>query len=96
MGLGEMYVEALQGREARCYCGRTRPSTDALEGEHGKLAFFEYRGPESERAQKTCRHCRYHDVAHKPGSSKHVCDNFEAMVEGYEYDTYYCGCRGWD
>lgn len=32
---------SLEGRTARCACGKTRPSTDP------GLAFFEYRGPGS-------------------------------------------------
>lgn len=46
----------LEGRQARCMCGNTRPSS-----ERANLAFFE----------------------HRPNHP-----------EGY--DSYYCGCHGWD
>lgn len=85
-------------RMARCpYCKTTAPSS-----ERERLAFFEDRS--AGRCNDTCRNCRYSKVAHGPngnprsvaGQSSHVCDRFEPLSEGYEYDTYYCGCRGWD
>lgn len=83
-------------RSAKCFCGRTRPSS-----ERDDLAFFEDRGPGN--VDHVCKNCRYHLVAHERKvdglplhRSKVVCDNFEPMVDGYEFDTYYCGCRGWD
>ena len=96
--------EKLLSREARCICGQTVPST-----EHARLAFFEYRGPGSDFAEHSCKHCRYHDVAHGPGKEQDIregkrprrnvveeghCPGFEAGP--HEYDSYYCGCRGWD
>jgi hypothetical protein len=68
--------------------------------EHDKLAFFEYRGEGSPAATTTCKHCRYALIAHQrkeAGTLKHngVCDTFEP-IGPYQYDKYYCGCRGWD
>lgn len=95
--------EHLIGREARCTCGASRPSTS----EH--LAFFEYRGEGSKRAIETCRHCRYAEIAHTqeivrgPSNSILVhnvveegkCPGFEPHGP-FDHDTFYCGCRGWD
>jgi hypothetical protein len=83
----------LTGRVAKCSCGMTRTSDP-------DLAFFEYRGADSKCASNTCKHCRYYDVAHtdevrakNPGGR--ICSNFEP-IGPYEWDIFYCGCRGWD
>ena len=95
----------LAGREARCSCGRTEPSNTSL-------AFFEFRGEGSPQAIKSCKHCGYHDVAHDPGHMETLvhkrdgsrrptvvesgkCPGFEPRG-AWEYDGFYCGCRGWD
>ena len=81
----------LDGRQAKCDCGKLAPSSPAL-------AFFEFQGEGSERALKTCKHCHYFEVAHRPEIQRqhaHVCDHFEA-VGAFEFDRWYCGCRGWD
>lgn len=79
----------LDGRMAECAygCGSMKPSSV-------KLAFFEYRGPDSPDSKRKCKHCAYHDVAHGKGNP-HVCDHFEPHGP-FEFDKYYCGCRGWD
>lgn len=95
----------LEGRTARCGCGRTQPST----ADH--LAFFEFIGEGSRYATQSCRHCGYHDVAHQPEHMEtlvHIggkrrptvvedgrCPGFEP-AGAHEFDTFYCGCRGWD
>lgn len=76
-----------QVREARCYCGKTEPITK-------NLPFFESRDTGSRQATQSCKHCRYYDVAHGKGH-KVVCNNFEPHG-AYQYDSYYCGCDGWD
>lgn len=59
------------------------------------LAFFEYRGPGSNWAAKHCV-CGYFEVAHTmPHKSSRVCDKFTPR-EPAEFDSYYCGCFGWD
>jgi hypothetical protein len=84
----------LEGRFAKCYCGKTMPST--LDG---SLAFFEYRGG----IQNSCANCGYRDLTHlqfyeinpltqRPNDGK--CMNFVPKV--FEFDSFYCGCRGWD
>jgi hypothetical protein len=100
---GERLMEAaLRDREARCTCGQTRPSTDAIQG---RLAFFEFRGEGSRSATEQCQHCGYAVVAHGPDApvwksgktavETHGCPGFEPKGD-WGYDTYYCGCRGWD
>lgn len=87
-------VSGDKARQARCSCFKTRPTS-----EHERLAFFENRGPGSDFARITCRHCRYHDIAHTPqiqAKNPHICAKFEPLAEGHEFDAYYCGCRGWD
>jgi len=90
--------ELLDGRFARCTCGMKRPSSLALED---ALAFFEYRGPESREAKNGCGTCRYMREAHERKIAhpeqrhlKHVCDDFTPLE--HEYDSFYCGHKGWD
>jgi hypothetical protein len=95
----------LTGREARCGCGSVRPSST-------DLAFFEYRGVGSRQARESCKHCGYNECAHDPaymdtlvhnrdGSRRQTvvesgkCLGFEARG-AWDYDLFYCGCRGWD
>lgn len=80
----------LSNRKARCACGRIVPSSI-------KLAFFEYTGEGSSAAIETCATCHYFETAHSPDArpNVHICDNFKPHGP-YEYDRYYCGCRGWD
>jgi len=87
----------LDGRIARCSCGRVAESATSL-------AFFEFRGEGSRSATDSCKHCRYAEVAHRRKRElqalgdhhlKLVCDHFEPSGS-WEYDSWYCGCRGWD
>ena len=84
----------LTGRSARCTCGRTVPSST-------DLAFFEFRGEGSKAAKETCAKCHYNIVAHPPRNPKpYAGAPFEHCVfepkGAWEFDSYYCGCRGWD
>jgi hypothetical protein len=83
-------------RMARCYCGETRPSS-----EREKLFGFTDLSDTSAWARETCRHCGKFEVAHHPGCSQVRPDQyerhaFEPREKGREFDSYYCGCRGWD
>lgn len=91
----------LTGRMARCSCGAERPS------DKDRLAFFEYRGPGSSFAVEICA-CGFYRSAHEPEECrKRVRGNQQTVVESgrcagftsqgpHEFDSYYCGCRGWD
>jgi hypothetical protein len=73
----------LEGRLAECMCGNKEPSST-------NLAFFEFRGVGSRSAVETCE-CGYYEVAHP----NRYCEQFKPRGP-YEFDTFYCGCRGWD
>jgi hypothetical protein len=84
-------------RPCRCvYCKHEVPIATPI----ATLAFFEPRGPGTQ--DDYCMHCRYSEVAHTrkgergPRHLSHVCNHFEPMIDGYDHDVYYCGCRGWD
>jgi hypothetical protein len=61
------------------------------------LPFFEYRGTASVVSTEQCK-CGYAYAAH-PSVSKYplrgACEQFRAHGP-YDYDLFYCGCRGWD
>ena len=84
--------EMLVGREARCACRKTVPSASACR------AFFHYRGPGS----GVCGLCGYYDVAHddqyetNPGTGRPNPKRCAGFIDGMAFDSYYCGCRGWD
>lgn len=85
----------LTGRKAIC-CGE-----DSIRDSNpDTLAFFEYRGPGSRTATSTCK-CGYAEVGHgKPHVDKH-CEKKNGVAGfvargPWEFDKYYCGCRGWD
>ena len=87
---------APQPRMARCRCGYERPSC-----ERETLFGFTDRSLNSDWSQKHCRHCGKYEVAHHPGCSKVQPDRyerhqFEPRNEAAEFDTFYCGCDGWD
>ena len=79
----------LSGRFAQCSygCDHSVPS-------HAGLPFFEYTGDGSRRAIIECKNCPYYEEAHGKGH-KQVCKNFEPHG-AFEFDSYYCGCYGWD
>ena len=81
-------------RMAKCTCGKEVPSTPSL-----------LRTTAEQWAKDRCAVCCYALGAHSPESrvKPHM---RRAMGDGHEfvptppdardYDTYYCGCRGWD
>lgn len=88
-------VEKLTGRVARCSCGREEPS-DA------DLFALEFQGAGGE-SERHCAECGYYEVAHgevvyggvlrpHPIAGTH---EFRPRAP-LSFDTYYCGCRGWD
>lgn len=90
-GIAPSVAPDLTGRQARCGCGKLAPSSPKLFG-------FEYRGAGSQYAQIACKHCGYFDVAHGTGKPhlKHIEGHAFEPHGSYEFDSYYCGCRGWD
>ena len=78
---------SIEGRTARCSCNAQKPSS--LD-----LAFFEYRGDGSRHATELCK-CGYTEAAHKLPHISSKCQQFQARGP-HEFDSYYCGCRGWD
>lgn len=83
-------IPNLEGRQASCPdCGTLRPSSF-------NLAFFEYRGPGCAKSKNECITCGSHKNFHDPnhwGYKGHE----HPFIPGHtrEYDSYYCGCRGW-
>ena len=103
MTLNDLTPEILTNRVAKCHCGETRPSVDALDG---KLAFFEYRGPGSDTEANNCAACGDHAVTHTDYSGPdkwhetlkkrgHLNDH-PFVHAPRDTDVFYCGCRGWD
>jgi hypothetical protein len=83
-------------RYAQCSCGKVEPSDPE------RLFCLIARGDGSRSALEHCRNCGYTNVAHEPprpgvirSTVARVCDTFEPHG-AYDYDTFYCGCRGWD
>lgn len=86
----------LVGRTARCSCGRTCPSDGSAPG-FKDVPFFQYWGPGSEKATEQCR-CGFNRVAHSPEAFRGRgidCKTFEVR-EPDQFDSFYCGCRGWN
>ena len=82
----------LEGRQATCTCGNLKQSST-------NLPFFEFLGPGA--TDDTCANCGYYEIAHTrkqagESTSRLICDQFKPLTEGREFDSYYCGCRGWD
>jgi hypothetical protein len=93
---------SLEGRMARCTCMKKVPSK-------WSLAFFEYRGPGSKFDTESCNVCGYNrDIHPSEGGDglytngkpiQYLCENNGKgmFTPGpHEYDSYYCGCNGWD
>lgn len=92
----------LEDRFAQCvYCKQVEPSAPGL-------PFFEYQGPGNGRECDVCRVvARVHDGIGLEGEplpptsvpaqrlAAHPAHDFTDAI-GREYDTFYCGCRGWD
>ena len=76
----------LEGRTARCSCGKEVESSS-------DLPFFEYAGEGSYKS-RICRVCKLSENAHLSGRAK-TCSGYEPVGDT-GVDRYYCGCRGWD
>lgn len=99
----------LEGRIAKCgYSSPGRYWYGTVE-DHNKgvpsridLAFFEFKGEGSRIAMERCKECGFADVAHEGEKlGKWVRDadvkRHPFVPHGpYEFDSYYCGCYGWD
>lgn len=89
----------LEGRTARCGCGKTKPSSK-------DLAFFRYKGEGSSPADLTCGFlikgsiCHAHPEVHQeinPSTKRAGITDHEHQPHGaFEFDEFYCGCSGWD
>lgn len=80
-------------RKARCSCGKEVPS-------HAGLPFLH---TAERHAVGRCGLCGYAEVAHspevraRPHLKRSMGDGHEfTQAEPREFDTFYCGCRGWD
>lgn len=84
----------LEGRQAKCFCGKTVPSSLGL-------AFFEFRGEGSREAVEGCKNCYCFLSAHDPqrkyteSEPPLVCGHFDPRGP-QEFDRFYCGCRGFN
>lgn len=58
------------------------------------LAFFEFRGEGSRFATELCK-CGYTKAAHEKPHIAAKCAGFTPRGP-HEFDSYYCGCKGWD
>lgn len=95
-----MDTTVLEGRMARCTCGKAPVPSDTP-----GLAFVEFRGEGSKHATEICKHCRFNVSAHGPdapvwGDGRTAviaagCPGFEPTGPA-EFDSYYCGHSGWD
>lgn len=82
---------SLEGRKAKCFEGCLRRDSNT------ELAFFEYLGPDSPAAINRCKHCGFYEEAHTKEKPPMECRSHKFEPHGaYEFDSYYCGCRGWD
>lgn len=87
----------LTGRQARCYCGKTVQSVA-----DGTLAFFEFKGEGSREAMERCGHdkCFFFKGVHGEINSftgrAGITDHEFVPHGAFEFDSFYCGCRGWD
>jgi hypothetical protein len=84
----------LEGRWAKCsICKHMSPSNPS------KLAFFQFRGENSRSALNTCKVCSYNrqgcPIIQKRLDYKGEQHEFTSHG-AFEYDCFYCGCRGWD
>lgn len=96
-------VEAfLAGRKA--YCGRSwvgdtdRPGHAEADSSLG-LAFFEYLGPGGKN-ELLCAICGKYEEPHLRITSiargAKIIEHDFVPREPLDFDSYYCGCRGWD
>jgi len=74
----------IQGRVARCHCGKTAPS-------RFDLPFF----MAAADAERSCSGCGYWNAAHERGHRDTVDHVFDALPAA-AVDVWYCGHNGWD
>ena len=72
----------LEGRMARCYCGKEEPSSLSL-------AFFEYRGVGSLESVESCKHCHMHKEAHVRDPK--IYDDYPRRIVAYTEDDLVAG-----
>lgn len=77
----------LTGRTALC------PDCDKKVPSDMRLPFFQFRGEGSSAAVDQCK-CGYYEIAHQEGRTR-AGHPFEPHG-AWDYDLYYCGCRGWN
>lgn len=86
----------------KAFCGRswvgdpTRPGHAEVDSDPG-LAFFQ---PGTENT-KQCAVCGFYEEPHLRVTSvakgaKRIDDHVFTAREPLDFDSYYCGCRGWD
>jgi hypothetical protein len=89
----------LIGRFAVCGAHKLNPEHHhSKTPSSSKLAFFVYKGPESDFSKNACKNCSYNLVGHariEVGNVNRCCEKFEPYGP-FPYDDYYCGCNGWD
>lgn len=100
---------SLEGRFAKCaYNNENDKHPDAHKNEPIpsalSLAFFEYKGEDSNKALNACKKCGYYQIAHTLENAIRLHRNPDDYIKdhefephgAYEFDEYYCGCWGWD
>lgn len=88
-------IPDVTGRMARCSCGKLVPSDPS------RLAFFQ---SAEIRARQTCKVCRYAAIAHAEETRQRPHNRNTKLGDGHafvrsdadEFDSYYCGCRGFN
>ena len=85
-------------RAAKCGCGTIKPSVDLAND-----SFFENLSPEAVAAtpleRRSCGHCGYNEICHHPinrGTGRAGITDHVFVERTFEFDRFYCGCRGWD
>lgn len=89
--------ELLENRIAKCTnCSNTEPSSK-------KLAHFAYRGVGSTYALDNCALCPWLLSVHDGSSNGSNASAFEEAsthdfesIGASEFDSFYCGCNGWN
>lgn len=87
------------------YCGRSWVGDESVPGHapvesSPDLAFFQFLGPGGAN-EKHCAVCGKYEEPHLRVTSvargaKRIDDHVFVPREPLDFDSYYCGCRGWD
>jgi len=93
----------LEGRMARCEYSTLRngsPHPSNYQPSSLALPFFIFKGEDSPKAKGQCAICPFHHQGSLPPEwaiKKGVVKPHDFTPHGpFEYDSYYCGCLGWD